>query len=133
MHVPFQGRIEASKIPVLQKMLIFGGALSMDGATVHGEPLSNYVVTVPTVRKPVHMKVVNAKKHLAEGNCKDADYIAFGAIAVIKSTPDGGIHIVIVAGDTASDEVLAACLIATECPWVSYVPCPFHLSHLLLE
>jgi hypothetical protein len=98
---------------VLEKMIIFGGALSMDGATVDKQALSNYVMSVPTVPKAVHMDLLNAAMLLAEGKCKNADYIAFGAITVILSTPGGGVHCVIVCGDTASDEVLAAAMIKT--------------------
>ena len=85
----------------------------MDGATVDKQALSNYVMSVPTVPKAVHMDLLNAAMLLAEGKCKNADYIAFGAITVILSTPGGGVHCVIVCGDTASDEVLAAAMIKT--------------------
>ena len=85
----------------------------MDGATVDKQALSNYVMSVPTVPKAVHMDLLNAAMLLAEGKCKNADYIAFGAITVILSAPGGGVHYVIVCGDTASDEVLAAAMIET--------------------
>jgi hypothetical protein len=56
---------------VLEKMIVFGGALSMDGATVDKQALSNYVMSVPTVPQAVHMDLLNATKLLAEGKCKD--------------------------------------------------------------
>ena len=36
-------------------------------------------------------------------------------------------------GGTATDEVLAANMLETQMPWISYVPCPGHLAHLIAK
>ena len=53
--------------------------------------------------------MLNAKKHIASGDCKDAGYVAFGALELLKQLPPGAARWVILCiGDTAADEVLAA-------------------------
>jgi hypothetical protein len=126
-------RIEAAKVGPFEALEVYGAAMAMDSATVNGEPISNYVLKVATVAKPIHLLLLNAKKHIANGECKDADYVAFGGVKAMNMAPEGGRWIVVALGDTAADEVLAAKMIATQKPWVSYVPCPLHLVHLIIE
>jgi hypothetical protein len=71
-------RINAAKYEHLGSIEKYGAALATDGATVHGEPLSNYVIKIPNIPKPIHLGMLNAKKHIAGGESKDADYVASG-------------------------------------------------------
>ena len=45
-------------------MRIFGASITADGATVHGEPIANFALKVASMPKPVHLKILNAKKHI---------------------------------------------------------------------
>ena len=85
-------------------MIIFGAVICVDAATVHGEPLVNCVTKGPTT-KPIHLITINTKDHIAEGGSTDSDFEADLTVREIRKTPDGGIHIVLIIGDTASDEV----------------------------
>ena len=114
-------------------MKILGGTIAADGATVHGEPIANFVTKVASMPKPVHLKILNAKKHIAEGGSKNADFMAEGLVTEIRLLPDGGIHVVLLIGDTASDEVLAARQVISVLPWISYAPCAAHVLSLILK
>ena len=117
-----EARVDSYKAPHLEAMKIYGGTIAADGATVHGEPIANFVTKVASMPKPVHLKILNAKKHIAEGGSKNADFMAEGLVTEIRLLPDGGIHVVLLIGDTASDEVLAARQVISVLPWISYAP-----------
>ena len=125
-------RTAALKVPAFEKMKVFGAVICVDAATVHGEPLVNCVTKGPTT-KPIHLITINAKEHIAEGGSKDADFEADLTVREIRKTPDGGIHIVLITGDTASDEVLQAAMVIAVCPWISYHPCTTHVLSLFLK
>ena len=100
-------RITALKGPAFDKIIIFGAVICVDAAAVHDEPLVNCATKGPTT-KPIHLITINAKYH--------ADFEAALTVREIRKTPDGGIHIVLIAGDTASDEVLQAAMVIAVCP-----------------
>ena len=52
---------------------------------------------------------------------------------MIKKTPDGGLHIVLLLHDTASDECLMAKMVVSQCTWISDAPCCTHVTHLYLK
>ena len=126
-------KITIAKNQELEKARVYGAAIAGDGATVHGEPLANYVAAVATVKHPIHLLLLNAKQHIADGDCKDADYAAFGYIKAIEMTPDKGKHVVLVLADTAADEVLAAKMVETKHPQISYQPDPDHCCNSVLK
>ena len=99
-----EARANSCKAPHLEAMKVFGGTVAVGGATVHGEPIANFVTKVASMPKPVHLKILNAKKHIAEGGSKDAGFMAEGLVTEIRLFPDGGIHVVLLIDDTASDE-----------------------------
>ena len=127
-----ENRLVVFKAGALQMMTIFGCAVAVDAATVHGEPLVNCVTKMPTC-KPIHLITINAKHHIAEGGSKDADFEANLTVTEIRKLPDGGIHVVLLTGDTAADEVLQSAMVLAVCPWMSYHPCTTHVCSLLLK
>ena len=48
-----EARINTAKYEHLGSIEKYGTALATDGATVHGEPLSNCAIKIPNVPKPI--------------------------------------------------------------------------------
>ena len=91
-------------------------SLSPSPTPLFQEPYLNCVMKVFIVPKATHMGLVNAKKRVAETGGKGADMIADFALEMVKSTPGGGIYVIVMLGDTCSDEVLAAVMVTSICP-----------------
>ena len=109
-----------------------GGSLCLDSATVNREPCLNRVVNIGTVGMPISMGVINCKLRLATGDLKDADYIATVAKDTTEAYPNRGRDIVLILGDTASDEQLAEDLVKAVLPWVSKHQCTSHVVAQIL-
>ena len=112
-------RINAFKIPHFGATRIVGSAVAMDGATVHGEPIANFVLKIATIPKPIHLKIVNAKKAIAEGESKNADDMAENLVSAVRELPDEGANVTLLLNDTAGGEMLAQEQVQAVCEQIS--------------
>jgi len=126
-------RVNAAKVPHYDAMRIVGATAAMDGATVHGEPIANFVLKVATIPKPIHLKIVNAKNSIAEGEGKDADFMAENFVSSVRALPDGGANVTLLLNDTAGDEMLAQEEVQAVLPQISRAPCGAHVVSLILK
>ena len=122
--------VEGVKETSMSAMKTYAGILTVDSATVHKEPYTNFCLKIVTIPKPLQLELINAKDQIAEEGTRTSDFTAKRCVAVIKKTPDDGLHIVLIVQDTASDECLMAKMVITQCPWISDAPCSTHIIHL---
>jgi hypothetical protein len=59
-----EARLEGVKEAAYGKMIVFGVFVAVDAATVHGEPLLNCAMKIPTV-VALHLATISAKDHIA--------------------------------------------------------------------
>ena len=109
-------------------LLDVGGSLYLGSAPINREACLNRVVNIGTVGTPISMGVINCKLRIATGDHKDADYIATITVNTIEACPNRDRDIVLILGDTASDEQLADDLVKAVLPWVSKHSCTPHVA-----
>jgi hypothetical protein len=85
-----------------------GKVVSTDGATVHGQPLANVVLSCVTHRKPLGLGIDNCSAHLLTDGNKGGLFYAENVAAKVRALPDKGHSVVMVCTDTPSDMQRAA-------------------------
>ena len=71
----YQNTYERNKANLLKEVKVFGMAFMGDGATIHCMPLM-YILAMSGVTLPITILIKDCSKHMAEGEKKDALYIA---------------------------------------------------------
>ena len=118
----------------LQKSVTCGATITSDGATVHKRPLTNYVLTAPCWNGcSMLLELTDSTGDIQDGELRGADAYATHTVSLIRTTPEGGRCVVLMVGDTAGDQMLAAKMVERVLPWLSWQCCVCHTINRILS
>ena len=79
------------------------------------------------------MELTDSTGDIQDGELRGADAYATHTVSLIRTTPEGGRCVVLMVGDTAGDQMLAAKMVERVLPWLSWQCCVCHTINRILS
>ena len=123
--------VENRRLLALPGIEQFGLAITTVGATIQRHPMMNIMAPNVVFSSAMLLGVIDATSHLAQGSCKDAEYIANNIILLIRRLPNP-LAVDLIICDGAADMTRFRMLICAVFPWILSIWCVSHIVNRIL-